>query len=83
MLNEGGRAVTLLDGAITVLEPRTEPDPLMDVVDVPMTLAGLSHVNVENALAAVGAGLGVGLPREAVVDGLRSFRPGRTTTPAG
>ena len=81
VLNEGGRAVTLLDGAITVLEPRTEPDPLMDVVDVPMTLAGLSHVNVENALAAVGAGLGVGLPRGAVIDGLRSFRPGPDDNP--
>ena len=81
VLDEGGRAVTLLDGAITVLEPRTEPDPLVDVVDVPMTLAGLSHVNVENALAAVGAGLGVGLPRGAVVDGLRSFRPGPEDNP--
>jgi cyanophycin synthetase len=51
------------------------------VVDVPMTLAGLSHVNVENALAAVGAGLGVGLPRAAVVEGLRSFRPGPEDNP--
>ena len=46
-----------------------------------MTLSGLSHVNVENALAAVGAGLGVGLPREAVADGLRSFRPGPDDNP--
>jgi cyanophycin synthetase len=81
VLNEGGRAVTLIDGDITVLEPRVEPDPLLPVVDVPMTLAGLSHVNVENALAAVGAGLGVGLPRTAVVDGLRSFRPGPDDNP--
>jgi cyanophycin synthetase len=80
-LDEGGRAVTLLDGAITVLEPRAEPDPLVDIADVPMTLAGLSHVNVENALAAVGAGLGVGLPRAAVIDGLRSFRPGPDDNP--
>ncbi|HVC74863.1 MAG TPA: Mur ligase family protein [Mycobacteriales bacterium] len=81
VLDEGGRAVTLIDGDITVLEPRVEPDPLVPVVDVPMTLAGLSHVNVENALAAVGAGLGVGLPRAAVVDGLRSFRPGPEDNP--
>ena len=81
VLDEGGRAVTLIDGDITVLEPRIEPDPLVPVVDVPMTLAGLSHVNVENALAAVGAGLGVGLPRAAVVDGLRSFRPGPEDNP--
>jgi cyanophycin synthetase len=81
VLNEGGRAVTLIDGAITVLAPRAEPDPLVPVVDVPMTLSGLSHVNVENALAAVGAGLGVGLPRVAVVEGLCSFRPGPEDNP--
>ena len=40
-----------------------------------MTLAGLSRFNVENALAATSAALAVGLPREAVVDGLRTFRP--------
>jgi cyanophycin synthetase len=80
-LNEGGRAVTLLDGAVTVLDPGSDPDELVPVVDVPVTLSGLSHVNVENALAAVGAGLGVGLPREAVVDGLRSFAPGPEDNP--
>jgi len=81
VLNEGGRGLTLLDGSITVLDPRREPEPLVPVVDVPMTLSGLSHVNVENALAAVAAGLGVGLSREAVVDGLRSFRPGPDDNP--
>ena len=81
VLTEGGRGVTLLDGVVTVLSGGGEPDPLVPVVDVPMTLSGLSHVNVENALAAVGAGLGVGLPREAVVEGLRSFRPGPEDNP--
>jgi cyanophycin synthetase len=80
-LNEGGRAVTVLDGDITVLEPRGEPDPLLPVVDVPMTLSGLSHFNVENALAAAAAGLAVGLPRAAVIEGLRSFRPGPEDNP--
>jgi cyanophycin synthetase len=81
VLNEGGRAITVLDGDITVLDPRREPDVLLPVVDVPMTLAGLSHYNVENALAAVGAGLAVGLPRAAVIEGLRSFRPGPEDNP--
>jgi cyanophycin synthetase len=75
VLGEGGRAVTVIDGDITVLDRRSEPDALLPVVDVPMTLAGLSRFNVENALAAAGAGLCVGLPRAAVIDGLRSFRP--------
>ena len=58
-----------------------DADPLVEVVDVPMTLAGLSRFNVENALAAASAALAVGLPREAVVEGLRVVpaRPGRTT----
>jgi cyanophycin synthetase len=81
VLNEGGRAITVLDGDITVLDPRREPDVLLPVVDVPMTLAGLSHYNVENALAAAGAGLAVGLPRAAVIEGLRSFRPGPEDNP--
>ena len=40
-----------------------------------MTLAGLSRFNVENALAAASAALAVGIPREVVVEGLRTFRP--------
>jgi len=75
VLNHGGRATTLIDGRIVVLGQGSEPDALVPVVDVPMTLAGLSHFNVENALAAASAGLAAGLPREAVVAGLRSFLP--------
>ena len=74
-LNAGGRATTVIDGWLSVLTPDADPDPLIEVVDIPMTLAGLSRFNVENALGAASAALGVGLPREAVVEGLRSFRP--------
>ncbi|HSE07381.1 MAG TPA: Mur ligase family protein [Nocardioidaceae bacterium] len=75
VLSDGGRATTVIDGWLTVLVPGVDPEPLVEVVDVPMTLAGLSRFNVENALAAASAALAVGLPREAVVAGLRSFRP--------
>jgi cyanophycin synthetase len=74
-LSEGGRATTVIDGWLSVLQPDADPDPLVEVVDIPMTLAGLSRFNVENALAAASAALAVGLPRQAVVDGLTSFRP--------
>ena len=40
-----------------------------------MTLAGLSRFNVENSLAAASAALAVGIPRDVVVEGLRTFRP--------
>jgi cyanophycin synthetase len=74
-LDAGGRAITVLDGSVTVLRPDADPDPLVAVLDVPVTLAGLSRHNVANALAAAAAGLGLGLDREAVVEGLRTFLP--------
>jgi cyanophycin synthetase len=74
-LSAGGRATTVIDGWLCVLSPGSDADPLVEVADIPMTLAGLSRFNVENALAAASAALGVGLPRAAVVEGLRSFRP--------
>ena len=74
-LSDGGRATTVIDGWLSVLYPDGDADPLVEVVDIPMTLAGLSRFNVENALGAASAALAVGLPREAVVEGLRSFRP--------
>ena len=74
-LGHGGRATTVIDGWITVLVPGADPDPLVELVDVPMTLAGLSRFNIENALAAASAALAIGLERADVVAGLRSFRP--------
>jgi cyanophycin synthetase len=71
----GGRATTVIDGWVTVLAPGADPDPLVELADVPMTLAGLSRFNVENALAAASAALAIGLSRDDVVAGLTSFRP--------
>ena len=71
----GGRGITVLDGEIVVLTPGRDPDRLVRIVDVPVTLSGLSRYNTANALAAAAAALGLGLPRAAVVDGLRSFTP--------
>ena len=48
---------------------------VVEVVDVPMTLAGLSRVNVENVLAVTSATLALGFSVEQVSDGLRSFDP--------
>jgi cyanophycin synthetase len=75
VLSAGGRATTVIDGWVAVLLPGGDPDPLIELVDVPMTLAGLSRFNVENTLAAASAALAAGISREVVVEGLRTFRP--------
>jgi cyanophycin synthetase len=74
-INAAGRAITVLDGEIVVLTPNGDPDRLLKVVDVPMTLSGLSRNNIANALAGAAAALGLGVARSAVVEGLRTFAP--------
>ena len=80
-LGAGGRATTILDDHLTVLTPDAAPDRLVKVVDLPMTLSGLSHHNILNALAGASAALGLGLEREAVVAGLKSFLPDDVLNP--
>src|SRR6478672_3260804 len=77
----GGRGITVLDGEIVVLTPGSDPDRPVRIVDVPVTLSGLSRYNTANALAAAAAALGLGLPREAVVEGLRTFAPDNRLNP--
>ncbi len=74
VLSNGGRATTIIDGWVSVLEGG-RADPLVEIVDVPMTLSGLSRFNVENALAAASAALAAGVDRRDVTAGLKSFRP--------
>jgi cyanophycin synthetase len=75
VLSEGGRMTTLFDGWICAVQPRADPLQVVEVIDVPMTLAGLSNVNVENVLAVTSATLALGFPAQQVADGLRSFDP--------
>ena len=75
VLSGGGRVTTVLGGTVSVLTAGSDPLPVIDVVDVPMTLAGLSRVNVENVLAVTSATLALGFSVEQVSDGLRSFDP--------
>jgi cyanophycin synthetase len=72
-LDQHGRAMTLLDEQITLLGEGGLVDPLIALDDVPMTLSGLSRHDVANALAASAAGLAIGLSRDAVLEGLRTF----------
>ena len=72
-LAEGGRAISVLDGALVVMTSRRHAHRLLPVEEVPVTLAGISSHNLRNAMAAAAAALGAGIPEEAVVEGLRSF----------
>jgi cyanophycin synthetase len=71
-LDEGGRATTVIDGRIAWLE-RHRMRPLVNLLDVPLTLSGISRMFTSNALAATSAAIAIGLPERAVVRGLRSF----------
>ncbi len=75
VLDGGGRVSTVVDGWVAVLEAGADPRPVVPVADVPMTLAGLSRVNVENVLAATSAALALGLTVEQVAAGLVAFQP--------
>jgi cyanophycin synthetase len=72
VLNEGGRAMTVLDGVLTWLEGR-RTHPLLPLLDIPVTIAGISTPNIQNAMAAAAAALAIGLPERAVMRGLRTF----------
>ena len=72
VLADGGRAMTVLDGTLTWLEGR-RARPLVPLLEVPVTIAGVSTPNIHNAMAAAAAALAVGLPERAVIRGLRSF----------
>ncbi len=76
VLDGGGRLTTLLDGWVCVLRSGADPVPVVQVVDVPMTLAGLSRVNVENVLAVTSAALALGFTPEQIAHGLVAFLPG-------
>lgn len=69
---DGGRGMTALDGWMTMLDG-SDARPIVPLVDVPVTIAGISSHNVSNALQAAAAALGAGLPERAVVKGLRTF----------
>jgi cyanophycin synthetase len=75
VLSGRGRMTTVLGGWVCILKSGVDPLQVVEVIDVPMTLAGLSRVNIENVLAVTSATLALGFSVEQVADGLRSFDP--------
>jgi cyanophycin synthetase len=73
-LAEGGRAMTVLERTIVWIDGHVVR-PLVELERVPVTLAGVSGIHTQNALAAAAAGLAVGLRPTDVARGLRTFVP--------
>jgi cyanophycin synthetase len=80
-LAEGGRAITVLDDQMVVFERRGGVRPLVSLRDLPVALAGIATHQVQNAMAATGAALGIGLSDDAIVRGLTSFVQDPVTNP--
>lgn len=84
VVSESGRGTTLVDGQLTYFTSGMRSHPLLPLEDIPMTLAGISTHNTQNAMAIASAALGIGLSEEVVAKGLRTFvldpetNPGRT-----
>jgi cyanophycin synthetase len=79
-LARGGRAMVLEAGWLVELED-VDQRRIVNVTEVPSTLAGLARHNVANALAATGAARALGATLQQVADGLRSFRPSSSNMP--
>ncbi|MBP2636771.1 MAG: cphA [Firmicutes bacterium] len=77
-LGEGGRACFVKNGAIYLASGQKE-QTLIGIVDVPLTLQGFAHHNIQNAVIAVAACWAQNLSLEAICQGLASFNqnPGR------
>lgn len=69
----GGAGVTIRGGEIGLVR-NGEWTSITAIADVPITFGGRAKHMIENALAACGAALGIGLSVEQIGAGLRSFR---------
>lgn len=72
-LQAGGEAVTVTEGTIT-LHAAGEVTPVAGLGELRFTLDGACRPMVENALAAVACGHGLGLSPEEIRSGLLAFR---------
>jgi cyanophycin synthetase len=80
VLAEGGRGTTVLDGQLTFLTPGRSR-ALLPLEDIPMTLSGISTPHTMNALGVASAARAVGLPEDAIREGLRTFVFDEQTNP--
>lgn len=71
---EGGAALVVAKNGDFVWYQGGQPQVITNVSDIPMTFNGKATHQVENALAATGALIGLGIVPENIREGLRAFR---------
>jgi UDP-N-acetylmuramyl tripeptide synthase len=71
-IQEGG-TVVLSDHGLLVIAQGEQRTPLLPVAEIPVTFGGTAEHNVANALAAVAAGLALGLDPAIMASTLRRF----------
>ncbi|MFZ5436382.1 MAG: cyanophycin synthetase [Bacillota bacterium] len=71
-IQRGGKAVYIKNGSMVVSEKDKEWT-VLSLRDIPFTLQGKAIHNVENALAATAAAVGLGVPAYVIRRGLSSF----------
>ncbi len=86
-MTDGGEAI-FLRGSEIIHHSASSADgsgstqaTIADVADIPMTLNGAVRYNIGNAMAAVGAALKMGLPIDAIREGLQNFRSDPVSNP--
>jgi len=77
---KGGVAVVYQNGYITILAGEL-PIPVAQAYEVPITLEGKAHFNIQNALAATAVALALNVRAEEIKDGLSSFFPSPSQAP--
>ena len=80
-LERGGRAAVLEHGWLVLRRAGRRRARLAPADEVPVTVAGLSGVNIANALAAAAACDAIGLAPSAIAAGLRSFAQDTSANP--
>lgn len=80
-LERGGRAAVLEEGRLVLRRAGRRRARLAPVEQIPVTIAGLSAVNIANALAAAAACDAIGLAPSAITRGLRSFAQDTSANP--
>ena len=80
-MDAGGRSARARDGWLVLGQAGREPHALVQIAELPVTLAGLSAYNVANALAAAAAADALGIDHDLIARGLRSFTQDSSQNP--